>query len=651
VSGPAGAGGNERDAHVVEDICGYVTAAPAHNFFLFAGAGSGKTRTLVEVLRRVTGVVEHAAGRLYAERLRSRGQAVRVITYTKNATAVVTGRLGENVLTEVSTIHSFCWDLIKGFDEDIKEALLARISKKLEKARQAAREKKRGESDTDRRKYAELEEDAAKIADIPSFIYHPDRRTFGAGALSHSQVIDAAAWLLNERPTLRRIVADRHPLILIDESQDTMRAVLDSLFSLSVHFPGVVTLGLLGDHRQRIYADGHDDLPSHIPESWERPALQMNHRSQKRIVDLINDIWEADLEGRTQPKTGVRQAPRTEKEGGAVRMFIGSAHLSTEEKMAFEGRCAEAMKDQTGIAAWGGDVKKYTTLALEHKLAAIRGGFLNAYLAVDLLDPDASAPSSSGERSGPGMLRPLLGAISELAECVNADSTIDEFAAMNVLRRDGVLSKLPEDSEARSKVVSEIQHSLGQFAKTVLRPEAQVRDVVGPLLDLELFDVDGRFYSAYQDETAAPPPPAVKSQEDVEDRRKRGWDALFKTPWQEIPKYRAYLRGEMELTTHQVVKGSEFEHVMVVMDDTDAGGFLFAYDKVVGGQELSKSDLKNIEEGKETSIDRTLRLFYVTCSRAEESLALILWAANPGAAIEAVKATGWFLEGEVQEIR
>lgn len=650
MNGPAGEG-NERDAHVVEDICGYVTATPASNFFLFAGAGSGKTRTLVEVLRRVTGVVEHAAGGLYAERLRSRGQAIRVITYTKNATAVVTGRLGENVLAEVSTIHSFCWDLIKGFDADIKEALLARNRRKLDEARQAAREKKRGESDTDRRKYAELEEDAAKIAETTSFIYHPDRRTFGAGALSHSQVIDAAAWLLNERPTLRRIVADRHPLILIDESQDTMRAVLDSLFSLSVHFPGVVTLGLLGDHRQRIYADGHDDLPSHIPESWKRPALQMNHRSQKRIVDLINNIWAADLEGRTQLKTGVRQVPRVEKEGGAVRMFVGAAHLSTEEKMAFESRCAQAMKDQTGIAAWGSDVKNYTTLALEHKLAAIRGGFLNAYLAVDLLDPDASAPSSSGDRSGPGMLRPLLGTISELAKCVNADSSIDEFAAMNVLRRDGVVSKLPEESETRSKVVSAIQRSLGQFARAVSRHEALVRDVVGPLLDLELFDVDGRFYNAYRDETAAPLPPAVKSQEDVEDRRKRGWDALFRTPWQEIPNYRAYLRGEMELATHQVVKGSEFEHVLVVMDDTDAGGFLFSYDKVVGGQELSRSDMKNIEEGKETSIDRTLRLLYVTCSRAEESLALVLWAANPIAAIEAVKATGWFLEGEVQEIQ
>lgn len=46
---------NERDAHVVEEILGYITSSPARSFFLFAGAGSGKTRTLVEVLRRVTG--------------------------------------------------------------------------------------------------------------------------------------------------------------------------------------------------------------------------------------------------------------------------------------------------------------------------------------------------------------------------------------------------------------------------------------------------------------------------------------------------------------------------------------------------------------------------------------------------------------------
>lgn len=89
--------GNERDARIVEEICGYVTGVPARSFFLFAGAGSGKTRTLVEVLRRITAVVDHAAGSIYASKLRARGQSVRVITYTKNAAREVSSRLGENI--------------------------------------------------------------------------------------------------------------------------------------------------------------------------------------------------------------------------------------------------------------------------------------------------------------------------------------------------------------------------------------------------------------------------------------------------------------------------------------------------------------------------------------------------------------------------
>ncbi|MCY1424844.1 hypothetical protein D9M71_406090 [compost metagenome] len=88
--------GNDRDAGVVEEITGYLTSSPPQSFFLFAGAGSGKTRTLVETLRRLTGVEPHDAGLKFAARLRSRGQAVRVITYTRNAVTVINGRLGKS---------------------------------------------------------------------------------------------------------------------------------------------------------------------------------------------------------------------------------------------------------------------------------------------------------------------------------------------------------------------------------------------------------------------------------------------------------------------------------------------------------------------------------------------------------------------------
>ena len=92
-------------------------------------------------------------------------------------------------------------------------------------------------------------------------------------------------------------------------------------------------------------------------------------------------------------------------------------------------------------------------------------------------------------------------------------------------------------------------------------------------------------------------------------------------------------------------------HVMVVMDDKVAGGNQISYDKIFGGTALSKTDNENVEEGKETTIDRTLRLLYVTCSRAQESLALVLWSSNPALALARVKKSGWFTDDEIQAIQ
>lgn len=640
---------NERDAHVVEEILGYITGSPARSFFLFAGAGSGKTRTLVEVLRRVTGIQEHPAGATYAERLRARGQSIRVITYTKNATSVVNGRLGENDYVAVSTIHAFCWELIAGFDEDIRDALLALNAIKLQDAKAKAAEKKRGETETDREKYAELEAEADGIRTATHFIYHPDKNTYGQGALHHAQVLDIAAWLIDARPTLRQIIEDRHPLILIDESQDTMKGLLDSLFALSTNREGKVTLGLLGDHRQRIYQHGHSDLPSHVPPQWARPALAMNHRSQRRIVDLINAIWEANLEGRTQPSTGVRQYARIEKSGGVVRVFVGDTRLSPDEKYRVEAECAKKMAEVSDPAAWTGS-SGYQLLALEHKLAARRGGFLDVYLAMDLLDSDAASPQGNGESTGPSVARVLLGPMLELVRTVGPGGTFNESRVTEVLRRHDVLKTLPSDLEQRRGTLETIHTAVQRLAAACGNPVSTVRDVLAPIIDGGLFDQGSQLRHAFLDTSPPPEPPKVKSAELKADRQRRGWCALFESPWSQVALYRTYLSGKAKLATHQVVKGSEFQHVMVVMDDQDAGGFLFSYDKLLGGATLTKADRDNADQGKETGIDRTLRLLYVTCSRAEESLALMLWSADPAGALVFLSKCGWFTNDEIVQV-
>ncbi len=525
--------------------------------------------------------------------------------------------------------------------------MLSKNAEELAEAKAHAQSKARGESDTDRRRYAELNAKADELRATLEFRYHPDHNTYGEGALSHQAVLHVAAWLLRERPTLQRIVQDRHPLLLIDESQDTMRAVLDALFDLTSVRPGHFILGLLGDHRQRIYDHGHADLPSHIPSGWERPALQMNHRSQERIVRLINAIWEADIEGRTQPKSGVIQHPRSEKQGGTVRIFVGDTARPMPAKMDAEAGCADDMAQLTKAKAWAADQKGFKTLALEHKLGAKRGDFYEVYSGMVLLDKESAAPDPNGERMGPALVRPLLGGLLELAACVRPDGTWDEFAAVAVLRRHDVLATVPSERAARDKRLSELHQAVSRFAVLCRTKNALIKQVLAPILAANVLSADSSLIDAYRDERPPPLEPGRGASESKEDRQRRGWHAVMNAPWAQLTRYRTYLGGEAPFATHQVVKGSEFKHVMVVMDDEEAKGILFSYDKLFGGEELSNKDKENIAAGKETTIDRTLRLLYVTCSRAEESLALVLWPKDVSATLTAIKSCGWFAADEV----
>ena len=642
--------GNDRDAGVVDEVCGYLTSTPPRSFFLFAGAGSGKTRTLVEVLRRLTGMVEHEVGSRFAQRLHALGRSIRVITYTRNAVAEIQGRLGENELTRVSTIHSFCWELIAGFDEDIREALLAENASDLDEAQQKAGGRKHGPTALDQRTIEKLREQAASLRSISRFRYNPDRNTYGEGALQHAQVLSVTTRLLGASTTLRRILLDRHPAILIDESQDTMKGMLGALMMMSSEYPFELTLGLIGDHRQRIYMDGHRDLPSLIPSDWALPELKMNHRSQRRIVHLINQIWDAELEGRTQPKTGVRQHERTEKSGGFVRIFVGDAQLPTSEKIRAESLCAEAMGATSGYQAWLDHSGGYQILALEHELAAARGGFLDVYRAMRLIDPDATRPQVNGDNAGPAAVQVLLDEAPALADCIDDHGGVDEFAVVEVLNRYDRLGQLPSDVHGQRARLAVLHEAVKEFAAVCIKPDSTVRDILEPVVRHELFHADERLVQALHGGDSPPEAPIASSDESTDDRRRRGLHDLLKVSWAEIGRYRSYREGLSSLATHQVVKGSEFEHVMVIMDDHEAGGFLFSYDKLFGAVSLSATDRSNVAENKETSIDRTLRLLYVTCSRARETLGLVLWSTNPEAALGAIKAAGWFSDPEIASV-
>src|SRR5262245_59449945 len=115
---------DDIDAHVDAQIATFLDLEARKSFFLFAGAGSGKTRSLVAALRsRVS-----RSGKV----LRLSGQQVAVITYTNAACDEIRSRLQFDPLISVSTIHSFVWDLIRGFNNDIRSWLKDKLNSEIQ---------------------------------------------------------------------------------------------------------------------------------------------------------------------------------------------------------------------------------------------------------------------------------------------------------------------------------------------------------------------------------------------------------------------------------------------------------------------------------------------------------------------------------------
>ncbi|MNW10670.1 hypothetical protein D3C71_2079300 [compost metagenome] len=75
---------------------------------------------------------------------------------------------------------------------------------------------------------------------------------------------------------------------------------------------------------------------------------------------------------------------------------------------------------------------------------------------------------------------------------------------------------------------------------------------------------------------------------------------------------------------------------MVIMDDDEARGFTFKYDNLFGGKGVG-----------DPSVESTRRLFYVTCSRARQSLALVAYTNSPGRVSKFAIDEGWFNANEI----
>ena len=627
----------DHDSSVEAGIQKCLRIGSGKSFITFAGAGSGKTYSLKEAMDFLR--------KEYSGDFVRQGRQIAVVTFTNNAADEIKDRIEQNAIFAVSTIHSFCWLAIAGFNEDIRKWYLETIPYDLTKVQDEERRGRAGKaSDARKRTIIRLTEKMEWLAEPRSFIYDPNGVNSSQNALSHADVLKIFSNFLTTKPMMAEVIVNKFPFIFIDESQDTNKDVVNAFFELQDTSSDKVVIGLFGDTMQRIFGGGESKLGKAQQNGWATFDKEMNHRSARRIVGLGNQIRSED--------DGRRQYARDGAVEGCVRYFLLPHGVSDKEKI--EAKIRESMAEAAGDADWIDTQSKETAiLLLEHKMAGRRLGFDDLWDKLSKSDKIKDR-ISKGENTE---LNFFSGIVFPLTEASQEERRAE---LMSILRESksplleaSVLDANRDDPLALARVA---EHA---FKDVVSNDKVSFRAVLEVLAKHKLLRIPSKlqsFVAASEEgdaESGLDQTGAVLETEEPEeqdDSEIAAWAEALETEFFQIRNYTDYIEENLIFRTHQGVKGNEFERVMVVMDDDEAGGFLFSYEQYFGAKELSQASQKKRDAGEETGLDRTRRLFYVISTRAKNSLAHVIYTSDVTKVRVNLIEKKFAREGEIIEI-
>lgn len=616
----------QRDTDADVELRACLDQNPLRSFVMVAGAGSGKTTSLVKALAHL----QMARG----QELRRKSQQIACITYTDVAVREIWGDVGNAALFHVSTIHSFLWSVLSPFTKEIREWARGNIDQKIEEANERIA-KPRTQQKTRERLTSDIERynlQKGTIGNVERFVYGTGS-DLEKGILGHDDILKIGVHLITTFPLMRTLIANRFPFVFVDESQDTTPEVVEALKLIAVEKVGSFCLGFFGDPMQKIYLTGAGRIDP--AEGWAEINKPENFRCPTTVLNVVNLI-RAPADGLEQTRGRHKRVGETEVPvEGAAHMFVLAADETRSERLL---QVQGWMSEHTNDPAWRPDTPESDVrlLVLVHRMAANRLGFPGLYSA---LNDHGAHGLKDGLLDGTAwILKPMLSFVLPLIGAVNEGRAFD---AMNILRR--LSPRLEADSILGKDVVPElaalhddVQQLVGFFAAG---QNASIRDVYLFLRNRNLLTLDERIVS-HLDQA----PVAVGPEDDGEDASAQ---AALATQAHEVIGFQTYIRSESPFNTQQGVKGAEFERVLVVLDDEEASYNLFSNGKYFGFTELSDRDRENLDEGKDSVVDRTRRLFYVSCSRATDSLAVVVFAPDTAAAKAAISEKGLFPEQNI----
>lgn len=615
---------NKPDTQADLDLRTCLGEVPPRSFIMKAGAGSGKTTSLIKGLS--------SAIQIHGDRLRKSRQRIACITYTEIAAGEIWRDVGSDPMVHVSTIHSFMWLLAKPFQKDIRVWVSTRITERIEALEQkqatyGSRVQQRTK-DKDIRDLERLHRQSGRITAVKSFRYGTGS-DYIKGVLGHDDILRLVPYLIAERPLFRTLLARQFPFVFVDESQDTTPEVIEAL-KIVEREPGIsLCLGFFGDPMQRIYATGSGLVEA--AQNWVDIPKPENFRCSAKVLNLANAIRRdgddlIQISGERRGPEGIVPTPE-----GSAHLFILPADDRRDENLV---RVRDWMATRTNDHHWKvNENDQVKLLVIVHQMAANRLGFGELFTALN-----SKAPPAFKDGFLDGSAWPLSPFVKFLIPIAVAHSQDKQLEVMRLIRE---YSPLLEKDTLVGVNVAERLTILRELVVSIAEGIAGNSNVsIGELLKqvytAGLLTLDHRLTSYLDPE--APPPILLpvdeadvdnEQEEDDSEKEIASMDAFLACPAKQLLPYQTYISERSPFGTQQGIKGAEFDRVLVVLDDAESTHFHFSYEKYLGLKALSDTDRRHIEAGEETTVDRTRRLFYVSCTRALKDLAVVLFTTDP----------------------
>ena len=619
------------------------------NFLLSGGAGSGKTYSLVNVIRQA--IAENPTA------------MVACMTYTNAAVKEIEERVNHKNLN-VSTIHDFLWDSIKHFQKELKEALISLANNEV---------------------VAKISiEEVNPVPDnyfsvLPDGVQYKEFVRIREGIISHDELLIVANYLFEKYPKLSSIVKDKYKFILIDEYQDTSKAVVEIFLTHFKKSDRKNIIGFFGDAMQSIYEDGIGNLDDYKGDEVEKvneiPKKQ-NRRNPKHVIDLANKLR---TDGITQEPSSDPKAPNmangTIKQGVVLFLYSTDGDVNKVEEFL------------TANYAWDFNNSKETKeLNLTHNLIAGKAGFrtlmdiydkdhilsfrdrIKKYIKDNNIANDFSENTfgeviealqqgkSGRELNAVSPTNTMQVFIDDNAELYNYAKSINynEFSKMYV-DKDQLLDDKKQDEDDENKKGSKrdnlikhlfkIQNNIylyqnkkyneflratdNHFKITSIASKKGLKENIESLVNVGNNTIEQVINEANEKRICLIDDKliAFKENKGYLYNRVRG------VKFSEFQKLYEYLEGQTPFSTQHKTKGAEFDNVLVVLDN--GGWNNYNFEKMFLGT------------ASPSVAERTQKIFYVCCTRAKENLAVFFH--NPDVQV-IEKAKLWFGDNNVIDI-